>query len=117
MSLRHPILAALLLAGCAASQNDKMKAALDPYVGRPVADHVVAKGPPASVTDLGPNKKLFRWAWTRQGPGALVPVGGAIVAVPSQQQQCVVSFVATTSKPNPTLQDWIIENWNWEGAC
>jgi hypothetical protein len=112
---------AFTLAGCAAmeqqQQQAKMKSFLDPYLGRSIADHVVAKGPPASVTDLGPNRRLYRWVWTRQTVGALVPVGGAIMSIPSQQQQCIVSFTASATKQSPSLQDWIIENYSWEGAC
>jgi hypothetical protein len=113
---------AFTLAGCAAMEQqqrqEKMKVLLDPYLGRSIADHVVAKGPPTSVTDLAPNRRLYRWVWTSQTAGALVPVGGSIVAIPSQQQQCIVSLTATSSvKQSASLQDWIIDNWNWEGAC
>jgi hypothetical protein len=62
MLARRLILAILtvsFLAGCATSRNDKMKAMLDSYVGHTIADHVVAKGPPASVIDLAPNKSSF----------------------------------------------------------
>ena len=98
-------------------QQSKMSANLEPLVGRSVADFVVAKGPPASTTDISPTKRLFRWIWTGQSVGGVVPVSGAIVAVPSRQLQCTVSFVANATKTNPSLQDWIVESYSWEGPC
>lgn len=98
-------------------QQSKMTAALDTVIGRPISDYVIAKGPPASTTDISPTKRLFRWVFTGQSVGGVVPVGGAIVAIPSRQLQCSVSFVANTSKSKPSLQDWTVESYSWEGSC
>ncbi len=94
-----------------------MSADLNQFIGRSIADYVIVKGPPSSATDLSPTKRLFRWVFTGQSVGGVVPVGGAIVAVPSRQLQCTVSFVANASKPNPSLQDWAVESYSWDGAC
>ena len=98
-------------------QQSKMTAALDTVVGHPISDYVIAKGPPASTTDISPTKRLFRWVFTGQSIGGIVPVGGAIVAIPSRQLQCTVSFVANTSKSKPSLQDWTVESYSWDGSC
>lgn len=98
-------------------QQSKMSADLNQFIGRSIADYVIVKGPPSSATDLSPTKRLFRWVFTGQSVGGVVPVGGAIVAVPSRQLQCTVSFVANASKPNPSLQDWAVESYSWDGAC
>jgi hypothetical protein len=37
--------------------------------------------------------------------------------VPSGQESCMVSLVASSSKTAPTLSDWIIESWRWNGNC
>ena len=98
-------------------QQSKMTAALDTVIGHPISDYVIAKGPPASTTDISPTKRLFRWVFTGQSVGGMVPVGGAIVAIPSRQLQCSVSFVANTSKSKPSLQDWTVESYSWDGSC
>jgi len=46
---------------------------------------------------------------TRQTPGAVIPLGNSLVTVPSGQESCMVSLVASSSKAAPTLSDWIIE--------
>jgi hypothetical protein len=98
-------------------QQSKMSTDLNPYIGGSIADYVIAKGPPASTTDISPTKRLFRWVFTGQGIGAAVPVGGVLVTVLPKQLRCTVSFVANTSKSKPTLQDWTVENYSWDGSC
>jgi hypothetical protein len=100
-----------------AQQQSKMSADLNQYIGGSIADFVIAKGPPASTTDISPTKRLFRWVFTGQSIGGVVPVGSAIVAIPSRQLQCTVSFVANTSKSKPSLQDWTVESYSWDGSC
>jgi len=91
--------------------------ALNPWIGRSIADFVVQHGPPATSIDLGGNKRAFQWQATRQTPAAVIPLGSSLVAVPSRQESCMVSLVASSSKAAPTLSDWIIESWRRNGAC
>jgi hypothetical protein len=62
---------------------------------------------------------IFQWEHYDEvhAPGVAVPVGNALIysAPHSQQRECRVSVVAHTSAPNPTLGDWIIENWRYAG--
>ena len=114
------ILACLALFGCVSAadqQNRKMDAALTPFVGKSVADFALAHGPPTNTIDMGLHKKGFQWVITGQTPGAVVPVGGTLVTVPSRQQTCRVSLVANSTKPSPALSDWIIESSQWNGDC
>jgi hypothetical protein len=90
---------------------------LNPWIGRSIADFVVERGPPNTSVDLGGNKRAFQWQATHQTPGAVIPLGSSLVAVPSRQESCMVSLVASSSKAAPTLSDWIIERWTWNGAC
>jgi hypothetical protein len=100
-----------------AQQQSKMSADLNQYIGGSIADFVIAKGSPASTTDISPTKRLFRWVFTGQGIGAAVPVGGVLVTVPPRQLQCTVSFVTNTSKSKPSLQDWTVASYSWDGSC
>jgi hypothetical protein len=114
------ISACFALAGCvsaAQQQATKMEAALNPWMGRSVADYVVQRGPPTNNIDLGANRRTFQWQMTRQTPAAIVPLSGTLIAVPSRQESCLVSLVAKSNTPAPTLSDWIIERWSWNGAC
>ena len=104
------------LLGCA-TQNQKMQDALHPYVGSSIADFALDHGPPTNTIDMGGTKRGFQWQITGQSAGAVVPVSGMLVAVPPQQRMCLISFVASTTKPSPTFSDWIIESWRWNGAC
>ena len=72
-----------------------MHTALTPYIGRTIADYVLDHGPPANTVDLGPSKKGFQWLTT---------------------QRCTVSIVAHATKPDPSLADWVIEHWRWQGC-
>jgi hypothetical protein len=101
----------------ASDQASKMDGALTPYVGRPIADYVLDRGPPTNTIDMGANKRGFQWQLTRQTAGALVPISGLVVTVPPGQQQCTVSLIASTTKKSPALSDWIIESWRWNGEC
>jgi hypothetical protein len=92
--------------------------ALNPWIGRSVADFVIQRGPPTNSIDLGGNRRTFQWQTTSQTPAAIVPLnGGALVGVPSRQQSCLVSLVANSNKSAPTLSDWMIESWSANGAC
>ena len=105
---------AVAVGGCAAQ---KMEKALNPYIGKSIADYALDRGPPTNSIDMGGNKRGFQWVMTRQSPAALVPLSGALIAVPSHEQICSVSLVASTLKPSPALSDWIIESWRWNGDC
>jgi hypothetical protein len=109
---------AVAVGGCAAQiQAKKMDTALTPYVGKSIADYALDRGPPTNTIDMGGNKRGFQWVITGQSPAAVVPLNGALIAVPSHQQTCTVSLVASTTKPSPALSDWIIESWRWNGDC
>ena len=87
------------LAGCATAtqqRHERMHTALTPYIGRTIADYVLDHGPPTNTVDLGPSKKGFQWLTT---------------------QSCTVSIVAHATKPDPSLADWVIEHWRWQGVC
>lgn len=115
-----PISVLCLLTGCVSDrekQQTRMTDVLGPYIGRPISDHILAKGPPTSVVEVNPRKRLYQWVLTRQRPGAIIPVSGVLIAVPSQQESCMVSFITSTQKSAPALDDWIIESWKWNGAC
>jgi hypothetical protein len=110
----------IVLLGCASAaekQTAKMEGALTPYVGRSIADYALDHGPPTSSIDMGGNRRGFQWQMTRQTPAAVVPLAGSLIAVPSRQESCMVSLVASSSKPDAALSEWIIENWRWNGAC
>lgn len=117
--------AGLALPGCAAQerarveqlQKTRMEFALTPYVGRSIADFMLDRGPATNAIDMGGNKRAFQWKITGQTPGAVVPLSGVLVAVPPQQQTCMVSLLASTSKSNPAMSDWVIDSWRWNGDC
>jgi hypothetical protein len=114
------VLACFMLVGCVSAadqQNKKMESALTPYVGRSVAEFALAHGPPTNAIDMGANKKAFQWVITGQTAGAVVPLGGTLVTVPPREQTCRVSLVANAYKPSAALSDWIVESWQWNGAC
>jgi hypothetical protein len=112
------IATAIMLTGCAAQiQAKRNEAILAPYVGKSIADYALDRGPPTNTIDMGANKRGFQWVLTGQSPGAIVPLNGALIAVPARQQTCMISFVASTTKPSPALSDWIIESWHWNGDC
>lgn len=95
-----------------------MEARLAPYVGRSIADVVIDHGPPTTSINMGGNKRAFQWQNNGQTAGAVVPISGALIAVPSQQRIiCLISFIATTRKPSPAMSDWIVESYRWNGAC
>ena len=105
------IASSISLLGCEAQmQQNKMGAALSPWVGRSIADYVLSRGPPTNTVNLGPDKRGFQWVLTGVAPGGVVPV-------PPRQQTCVISFEAETRSANPALADWTITSWRWNGAC
>ena len=107
---------AVAVGGCAAQmQSDKMEKVLSPYIGKSIADFALDRGPPTNTIDMGNNKRGFQWVITKPSPGAIVPLSGVLIAVPSHHQTCTVAFVASTTKPSPALSDWIIESWRWNG--
>jgi hypothetical protein len=114
------LLTCFALLGCVSAadqQTKKMESALTPFVGKSVADYALAHGPPTNTIDMGANKKGFQWVITGQTAGAVVPLSGMLVTVPPRQQTCMVSLVANSTRPSQALSDWIIESWQWNGAC
>jgi hypothetical protein len=70
------VIGAIGLGACASQQEQQKKtmaANLDPYIGQSIAAYVAARGPPQTVIDIGPNKKMFQWVIT--GQSAAVSVG------------------------------------------
>jgi hypothetical protein len=109
---------AVAVGGCAAQiQAKRNESILAPYIGKSIADYALDRGPPTNTIDMGSNKRGFQWVITGQSPGAIVPLSGALVAVPSHQLTCTISFVASTNKSSPALSDWIIESYRWNGDC
>jgi hypothetical protein len=111
---------ALLLSGCAAQmQQDKMKAALDPYVGRTIADYVVARGPPQQQTSLGAGQRLYEWILLAPTPGVamVLPGSNMIVSRPAGTTSCTVAMVANAQSESAPLNQWVITGYRWNGAC
>jgi hypothetical protein len=106
----------LLVQGCNTRQT-RMESSLNAYMGHSVAEFVADHGDPTSAVKLSDNESAFRWVITGQGIGAVVPMGGSLIVAPPTQRVCTVSLKATTQSPNPELKDWIIQSWNWQGAC
>jgi hypothetical protein len=102
---------------CCAQQQRKMDSSLAPYVSRSIADFALDHGPPTSTIDMGASRRGFQWVVTGQTAGAFVPVSGMLVTVPPEQRKCTVSLIASTNKPSPSLANWIIESWRWNGDC
>ncbi len=113
-----PALGCSLAMSACVTQQERMSNALDAYVGRTVADFAADHGDPTSTVVTGDQKAAFRWVITGPGVGAVVPVGSALMVMPSGQRQCTVVLDATTTNTGqPALKDWIIENGRWNGAC
>ena len=109
------VLALIVAAGCGRMRAQKINETLNSYIGRSVSDLALRLGPPTTDFASGNGRHAFQWETASQGPGAVVPLGSALIAVPPQKRQCRVSVVASTSKSNPTLGDWIIEHYEWNG--
>jgi hypothetical protein len=116
----------LFLTSCALKQaadehqerQSRMTASVNAYIGKSVADVALDRGPPTSTIDLGANKRGFQWEITTERPERSVPAPGSPIAVtlPPSEETCLVSFVASTSNPSPSLSDWIIESSQWKGG-
>jgi hypothetical protein len=106
----------VVIVGCN-TQQSRMESSLNAYLGRSVAVFVADHGDPTSTVKLSDNESAFRWVITGQGVGAVIPMGGSLIVAPPTQRVCTVSLRATTQSPSPELKDWIIQSWNWQGAC
>ena len=106
----------VFLGGCN-RQQQRMESSLNPYMGRSVAEFAADHGYPTSTVSLSDDESSFRWVITGQGVGAVIPVGGSLIVAPPTQRVCTVSLRAKTQSPQPELKDWIIQSWNWQGAC
>lgn len=106
-----------LMSACANVQQERMKTALDAYIGQSVANFVADRGEPESSVKLADHESAFRWVITGEGAGAIVPIGSALVAVPPRQLVCSVSLTATTTAALPEYKDWIVTGYKWQGAC
>lgn len=121
-----PALAAmLLLCGCAStgltpqvSQQTKMQAALDPWIGQSVASYAAERGNPASQIAVDDATTAFRWMFSGTTAGAIIPVGGTVLVAPPREQTCTVVFYATGKKRGAIeLKDFVINRYEWSGAC
>ena len=120
------ILATLSLAGCAGmdgptseqiAQSTRMESALSRYVGKSIADIAIARGPAQSDFEIAKGTKVFQWVSYGQAPGMSAVMNNMMITRPGAQLVCRVSFTAKTDKPQPTLADWQIVSWRWEGHC
>lgn len=112
------IAALCLLTGCAAQQQQtKMKAALDPYIGRTVAEYVIAAGPPMRQTQLGPGQRLYEWMISAPTPGVAMMMNGIVVSRPPGMAECTVAFTAHAALDSDPLNQWVISGYRWNGQC
>jgi hypothetical protein len=103
--MRKIIVTALcvVLAGCAAERKQEVYASYHSFLGRPVSALAASLGPPDNQLEMGDGTRWFRWE--KEG---LFPA----------RRWCHVSVIASTSKSNPSLDDWLIRRWEVEGnAC
>jgi hypothetical protein len=107
------------LVACATpeSQQARMKRLLDGAVGHSVAEYVAYKGYPTDSVDLSKTEKSFRWVMRATGNGAVVPIGGSFIVAPPRELVCTVILRAYSDAQNPTLADWKIMGWDWNGNC
>lgn len=101
----------------AEEQQSRMADALHPWVGQSVASYAAEHGDPISSVALDDQSTAFRWVWSGQTNGAVVPMGGTMMVVPSRQLQCTVVFKATGRPKATALKDFTITGYKWEGAC
>lgn len=94
-----------------------MTGAMDKWIGQSVASYVGEFGNPTSSVKLDDQTSAFRWLYSGQGPGAVVPVMGTLMVVPPRQLQCTVVFKATSNVQNPELKDFTIKSYEWQGNC
>ena len=94
-----------------------METSLNAYVGQSVAAFVADHGDPTSSVKLSDSEQAFRWVITGQGVGAVIPIGGSLIVAPPGQRVCTVTLRARTQSPHPEQKDWIVQGWNWQGAC
>jgi hypothetical protein len=104
-----------VLAGC---QQQRMEKVLNSYTGRSIAEFVADRGAPTSAVKLSDHEAAFRWVITGTNPGGVVAGGGSLIVIPARQQECDVTLRAVTqSSGQVAWKDWIIQSWNWRGAC
>lgn len=115
--LRLLLLAGLATLGACNTRQQRMATSLNSYIGHSVAEFVADHGDPTSTVKLAENESAFRWVITGRGVGAIIPMGGSLVVAPPTQRVCTVVLKAATQSPTPELKDWIIQGWNWQGAC
>ena len=100
-------------------RQSRMTATVNAYIGRSVADVALDRGPPTSTIDMGANKRGFAWETATETPARAMPapgVSGIAVALPPGEETCLVSVIASTTNPSPSLSDWIIESSQWKGG-
>lgn len=112
-----PLLAGALLSGCITGQHERMKNQLDPVVGDSIASFIALHGDPSTFVKTGDSQAAFRWVITGPGIGGVVPIGTSAIVVPAGQRACVVVLNASTKSATPEFKDWIIDSWQWQGAC
>jgi hypothetical protein len=116
--MRYAMLVAigLLLTACATRQEELNKQ-MDTWLGHPIAEYALRFGPPLGTFEMGNGRRAFQWQSNGQTPGVAVPINGMMIYRPPQQTSCMISFVASTSAASPSLSDWIIREWSYQGNC
>lgn len=119
----HRALAAICIlsvAACASreeQQQEKMQASLSRWANHSIAEYALNYGPPTANFEMGAGRRAFQWQITGQTAGAAIPINGMLIYRAPQQTSCMVSFVASTTSKAPTLADWMIGEWSWQGNC
>lgn len=100
-----------------AQQEARAEAAFRPYVGKTIADAVIAMGQPTTSFQIAQGKQAFQWVQTRARPGMIIPMGNNLIAAPPTQVECRVTLTATTASKSPSFGDWRVELVNVNGFC
>lgn len=114
------VVAGLAVAGCvsaAEQQKTKMETQMGAEHGRRIADIALRRGPPQATFSLGGGRTAFQWELTAPSTGAVIPIGGMAIVEPPRTRSCRFTFIATATKPNPTLADYVIVDHAWVGDC
>ena len=101
----------------AQEQQLRMKATLAGWVNQPVSNYALNKGNPIETIKLSDTRTAFRWVFTHNSPGAIVPIYGSLVAIPSQKLACSISLIGEPNKKKPELKDFIVVDYSWNGYC
>ena len=110
------------LQACTVSQERaiaeaRAKSAYEHLVGKSIAEASITLGPPATSFPIGQGRQAFQWVRAGVNPGAIIPVGGMLIAAPPTQTECRVTLTASTAAKSPGLPDWEADSLNIAGMC